>query len=78
MKFDQTIGFVTKRLVFEKFKKTCFWCLQSDDWNQPPFSATGRLTWCVVILATVKVLNFRMPENFAVIYLKFKHRGQTF
>ena len=26
---------------------------------------------------TVKFLNFRMPKNFAVIYLKFKHRGQT-
>ena len=26
---------------------------------------------------TVKFLNFRMPENFAVIYLKFKKRGQT-
>ena len=28
--------------------------------------------------ATVKFLNFRTPENFAVIYLKFKQRGQTF
>ena len=26
---------------------------------------------------TVKFLNFRTPENFAVIYLKFKQRGQT-
>ena len=26
---------------------------------------------------TVKFLNFQMPENFAVIYLKFKKRGQT-
>ena len=26
---------------------------------------------------TVKFLKFRMPENFAVIYLKFKQRGQT-
>ena len=25
----------------------------------------------------VKFLNFGMPENFAVIYLKFKQRGQT-
>ena len=24
-----------------------------------------------------KSLNFRTPENFAVIYLKFKNRGQT-
>ena len=24
-----------------------------------------------------KVPNFRMPENFVVIYLKFKKRGQT-
>ena len=30
---------------------------------------TGRIT--------VKFLNFRMPENFAVIYVKFKQRGQT-
>ena len=26
---------------------------------------------------TVKFLNFRTPESFAVIYLKFKQRGQT-
>ena len=26
---------------------------------------------------TVKFVNFRPPENFAVIYLKFKKRGQT-
>ena len=26
-------------------------------------------------LCTVKFLNFRMPENFAEIYLKFKERG---
>ena len=26
---------------------------------------------------TVKLLNFRTPENFAVIYLKFKQRGQS-
>ena len=30
------------------------------------------------IFNTVKFLNFRMPENFAVIYLIFKKRGQTF
>ena len=30
-----------------------------------------------IILPTVKFLNFRTPENFAVIYLKFKKRGQT-
>ena len=28
--------------------------------------------------STVKFLNFRTPDNFAVIYLKFKKRGQTF
>ena len=27
---------------------------------------------------TLKFLNFRTPENFAVIYLKFKKIGQTF
>ena len=26
---------------------------------------------------TVKFLNFRTPENFAVIYLKFKQKAQT-
>ena len=26
---------------------------------------------------TVKFLNFRMQENFAVIYLKFKQKAQT-
>ena len=26
---------------------------------------------------TVKFLNFRTPENFAVIYLKLKQRSQT-
>ena len=29
------------------------------------------------IEGTVKFLNFRTPENFAVFYLKFKQRGQT-
>ena len=28
-------------------------------------------------LGTVKFLNFGTPEIFAVIYLKFKQRGQT-
>ena len=27
---------------------------------------------------TVKFLNFRTPENFAIINLKFKQRSQTF
>ena len=30
-----------------------------------------------VTMATVKFLNFGTPEIFAVIYLKFKQRGQT-
>ena len=29
------------------------------------------------VLSTVKFLNFRMSENFAVIYLKFKRTGQS-
>ena len=29
-------------------------------------------------LTTVKFKNFWRPENFAVIYLKFKRRGQSF
>ena len=28
--------------------------------------------------STLKSLNFWMPENFALIYLKFKKRGKTF
>ena len=32
---------------------------------------------CSTKLYTLKFLNFRTPENFAVIYLKFKQRGQT-
>ena len=28
-------------------------------------------------VSTVNFLNFWMPENFAVIYLKFKKRGRT-
>ena len=31
----------------------------------------------VYVAPTVKFLNFRMSENFAVIYIKFKQRGQT-
>ena len=30
-----------------------------------------------MIMTTVKFINFGMPEIFAVIYLKFKQRGQT-
>ena len=29
------------------------------------------------MVSTVKFLNFQTPENFAVIYLKFKQRGQN-
>ena len=29
-------------------------------------------------LCTIKFLNFRTPENFTVIYLKFKKKCQTF
>ena len=29
------------------------------------------------VTTTVKFQNFRTPESFAVIYLKFKQRGQT-
>ena len=32
----------------------------------------------IIGVSTVKFLNFRTPENFAVIYLKLKKRGQTF
>ena len=32
---------------------------------------------CLKSMITVKFLNFGMPEIFAVIYLKFKQRGQT-
>ena len=33
-------------------------------------------TYCI-IMCTVKFLNFRTPENVAVIYLKFKQKAQT-
>ena len=36
--------------------------------------ADSSVTWKTF---TVKFLNFQTPENFAVIYLKFKQRGQT-
>ena len=42
-------------------ENTCNWLLNNDSENA----------------CTVKFLNFRTPENFAVIYLKFKQRGQT-
>ena len=32
---------------------------------------------CLRMMYTVKFLNFWTPENFAVIYLKFKQRGQN-
>ena len=38
---------------------------------------TGAAPICVDETGTVKFLNFRTPENIAVIYLKFKQRGQT-
>ena len=38
------------------------------------FGITGGQT--LEMLNTVKFLNFRMPENIVVIYLKFKQRGQ--
>ena len=44
--------------------------LEQDHLGQ--FSAPA-LIWC-----TVKVLNFGTQEIFAVIYLEFKQRGQTF
>ena len=30
-----------------------------------------------LLVSTIKFLNFRTPENFAVIYLKINQRGQT-
>ena len=36
-----------------------------------------RFSACTVTGATVKFLNFWTPENFAVINLNFKPRGQT-
>ena len=37
----------------------------------------GRRLWCSELRYTVKLLNFRMSENFVVIYLNFKQRGQS-
>ena len=39
--------------------------------------STTERDYLMTIWDTVKFLNFRTPENFAVIYLKFKQRGQT-
>ena len=44
------------------------------------FDEQGRFKSAVELpgkFCTVKLLNFRMPENFAENYLKFKERGQT-
>ena len=59
-------------------------------WNKipiPPFGARSNVyhpcisspmsLWLRCTKDTIKFLNFRMPENFAVIYLKFKQRAQT-
>ena len=35
------------------------------------------VAWFIGLVSTVKFLNFWTPENFAVIYLKFKHRDKT-
>ena len=44
---------------------------QSDPECEPLFNFTLEKN-------TVKFLNFRTPENFAVFYLKFKQKAQTF
>ena len=43
-------------------------------WVQANFSVSYNLCY---IKSTVKFLNFRTAENFALIYLKFKQRGQS-
>ena len=43
----------------------------------PTIEEMGTYKLCCGINITVKFLNFGMPENFAVIYLNFKQRGQT-
>ena len=40
-------------------------------------SPSTKILFHLNIPVTVKVLNFRTPENFAVINLKFKQRGQS-
>ena len=51
------------------------WPSTRSDTNQAlqPHGAGKRLEFH----CTVKFLNFRMPENFSVNYLKFKQRGQN-
>ena len=44
-----------------------------EEYQMTPFSVSPSKGWD----STVKFLNFRMPENFGVIYLKFKQRGQS-
>ena len=44
--------------------------------GQPVRAEARCLIFCCMLI-TVKLLNFWTPENFAVINLKFKQRGQT-
>ena len=45
-------------------------------WPQLPKIVGFVLQIEVTTAFTIKFLNFRTPENFAVIYLKFKQRSQ--
>ena len=38
---------------------------------------SAKIVMVAYLLTTIKFLNFRTPENFAVIYLKFKQGGPT-
>ena len=54
-------------------------CSQYVARNQSFFMRTVSLLGAhAKFLVTVKFLNYRTQENFAVIYVKFKKRGQTF
>ena len=43
----------------------------------PPAGTVSVVGHCYLNKPSVKFLNFGTPEIFAVIYLKFKQRGQT-
>ena len=64
-------------------KATCCYFLlfiiyrQAQPNNVDPGQTRGSRSVLFAVLSTLKFLNFRMPENFAVIYLKFKQKAQN-
>ena len=71
----------TERFVGPDLGPNCLPRLSADDTGRQKVNMTAQLSVLLLFLFfigfTVKFLNFRMLENFAEIYLKFKQRGQT-